>query len=64
VQATTLTILIVTVQIGARVGKMTPSTGVALLTAGLLSVVLFPPAALSLLNKSRKVQPVHYERFG
>lgn len=63
-QATTLTILIVTVQIGARVGKMAPSTGVALLTAGLLSVVLFPPAALSLLTKSRKVQPVHYERFG
>jgi len=44
-QATTLTFVIVATQIGLTSGKLTPTAAASLLTAGLLSAVVFPAAA-------------------
>src|SRR5215468_10854076 len=44
-QATTLTFVIVATQIGLTTGKLTPTAAASLLTAGLLSAVVFPAAA-------------------
>jgi hypothetical protein len=51
-QATSLSLLVVGGQIGVEVGLIRPTNYVALVTAGLLSVIAFPPAALSLLKRS------------
>jgi Kef-type K+ transport system membrane component KefB len=49
--ATTLTFLVAAEQIGTDLGLITPANGAALIAAGLLSVLLFPLAALALLRK-------------
>ena len=49
-QATSLTFVIVAAQIGVAAGQITPTTGAALLAAGLLSAALFPAAALKMLT--------------
>jgi Kef-type K+ transport system membrane component KefB len=49
-QATSLPFLVTAVQLGLLLRKMSPTTGAALLSAGLLSVVAFPPLALGLLR--------------
>jgi Kef-type K+ transport system membrane component KefB len=49
-QATSLPFLVTATQIGLLLGKIAPVTGAALLSAGLVSVVAFPPLALSLLR--------------
>ncbi len=49
-QATSLPFLVTATQIGLVLGKITPVTAAALVCAGLLSVLLFPPAALALLK--------------
>ncbi|MGW5649102.1 cation:proton antiporter [Saccharopolyspora sp. NPDC003752] len=58
-QATSLPFLVAATQIGVALGLMTPVTAAALICAGLLSVLLFPAAALALLRK-----PVSSERRG
>jgi Kef-type K+ transport system membrane component KefB len=50
-QATTLTFVIVAAQIGLADGKITPTAAASLLTAGLLSAILFPAAAQRLLPR-------------
>jgi len=40
-------------QIGVLLGKITPVTGAALVCAGLLSVLIFPLSALTLLRGSK-----------
>lgn len=50
-QATSLPLLVVATQIGVPLGLMTRVTATALICAGLLSVLLFPAAALALLRK-------------
>ncbi|TDD48175.1 cation:proton antiporter [Saccharopolyspora elongata] len=50
-QATSLPFLVAATQIGVALGLMTPVTAAALICAGLLSVLLFPAAALALLRK-------------
>ena len=52
-QATSLPFIVAATQIGVVTGRWTPSTRAALVCAGLLSVLLFPPAALSLLRGAR-----------
>ena len=47
-QATSLSFLVVAAQIGMELGLITAATGAALVAAGLLSVLLFPLAALTL----------------
>jgi Kef-type K+ transport system membrane component KefB len=51
-QATSLSLLVVGGQIGVEMGLIRPTNYVALVAAGLLSVIAFPPAALSLLKRS------------
>jgi Kef-type K+ transport system membrane component KefB len=48
--ATTLTFLVAAEQIGTDLGLITPANGAALIAAGLLSVLLFPLLALTLLR--------------
>ena len=55
-QATTLTFVIVAAQIGLADGKITPTTAASLLTAGLLSAILFPGAAQRLLPRAATPQ--------
>jgi Kef-type K+ transport system membrane component KefB len=56
-QATSLPFLVTAVQIGLATGKVGPATGAALIFAGLLSVVLFPVGALTLLGRSQPAAP-------
>jgi hypothetical protein len=49
-QATSLSIPIVAGQIGVDLGLIRPTTYVALVAAGLLSVVVFPLVSLTLLG--------------
>ena len=51
-QATTLTFPIVAAQIGLAGGKITPTAAASLLTAGLLSAILFPAVAQRLLPRA------------
>jgi Kef-type K+ transport system membrane component KefB len=48
-QATSLSFLVVAAQIGVQLGLIRPAASAALIAAGLLSVLLFPLAALTLL---------------
>ena len=50
-QATSLSFLVVAGQIGMELGLISQATGAALVAAGLLSVLLFPLAALTLLHE-------------
>ena len=58
-QATSLSFLVVAAQIGLELGLITAATGAALVAAGLLSVLLFPLAALTLSAEpsSRTLEP-------
>jgi Kef-type K+ transport system membrane component KefB len=52
-QATTLTFPVVVAEVGRSLGLLTPATSAALLGAALISVLLFPAAALALRPWSR-----------
>jgi hypothetical protein len=45
-----LPFIVTATQIGVQLGRITPVTGAALVFAGLLSVLLFPVIALTLLR--------------
>jgi Kef-type K+ transport system membrane component KefB len=49
-QATSLPFIVAAIAIGLDVGELSPETGSALVAAGLVSVVVFPPIALRLLR--------------
>jgi len=49
-QATSLPFIVAATQIGVATGRLTPVTATALVCAGLLSVLVFPATALSLLR--------------
>jgi Kef-type K+ transport system membrane component KefB len=49
-QATSLTFIVVATVIGVQTGHQRPSTAAALVVAGLLSVVIYPPVALRMLK--------------
>ena len=51
-QATTLPFLVTATQIGVATGRLSPVTSAALVSAGLLSVLVFPSAALALMRVS------------
>ncbi len=63
-QATTLTFIIVATQIGLATGKITPTASASLLTAGLLSAVLFPGAARRLLPRDTAPEAANPESAG
>src|SRR6266702_1316417 len=50
-QATSLPFIVTATQIGVTLGKITPVTAAALVCAGLLSVLIFPLSALTLLRR-------------
>jgi len=52
-QATSLTFIVAATQIGMQLGLITKATGAALIGAGLLSVLLFPLLALTLLRRTK-----------
>jgi Kef-type K+ transport system membrane component KefB len=52
-QATSLPFIVATTGIGMGLGILSPATGAALVVAGLLSVVLFPLGALTLLRSGK-----------
>ena len=58
-QATSLPFIVTATQIGVALGKITPVTAAALVCAGLLSVLIFPLSALTLLRggKSESAEP-------
>ncbi len=56
-QATSLPFLVTATEIGVVLGQITPVTGAALVTAGLLSVVIFPLIAVTLLREKPAVPP-------
>jgi Kef-type K+ transport system membrane component KefB len=51
-QATSLTFIVVATTIGIQTGHQRPSTAAALVVAGLLSVVIYPPVALQILKSA------------
>jgi Kef-type K+ transport system membrane component KefB len=51
-QATSLTFIVVATVIGVETGHQRPSTAVALVAAGLLSVIIYPPVALRMLRRA------------
>lgn len=55
-QATSLSIPVVAGQIGVELGLITPTNYVALVAAGLISVIVFPLAALTLLRGGDRVE--------
>ena len=52
-QATSLPFIVAATQIGVDIGQLSSVNAAALVCAGLLSVLLFPPTALGLLGRSR-----------
>jgi Kef-type K+ transport system membrane component KefB len=63
-QATSLPLLVTASQIGVTLGTIRPVTGAALVSAGLLSCVIFPLLSLSLLRGEQPapaLPPVHEE---
>jgi Kef-type K+ transport system membrane component KefB len=59
-QATSLPFIVTVTQIGVALGKITPVTAAALVCAGLLSVLIFPLLALTLL-RGAKAEPAEPE---
>ncbi len=56
-QATSLPFLLAAVEIGEETGMLDPATGAGLVAAGLVSVLVFPAAALALLPRTVPVPP-------
>ena len=54
-QATSLSFIVAASQIGLELGLITKATGAALIAAGLLSVLIFPLLALTILRRSEAV---------
>lgn len=57
-QATSLPFIVTAADIGASIGVITPVTAAALISAGLLSVLLFPPIALARARRLAFAAPV------
>jgi hypothetical protein len=54
-QATSLPFIVTATQIGLTLGLLTKATSAALISAGMLSVLLFPTLALTLMRSSELV---------
>ena len=54
-QATSLSFIVAASQIGMELGLITKATGAALIAAGLLSVLIFPLLALTILRRAEEV---------
>jgi hypothetical protein len=57
-QATSLPFIVAATQIGVQIGVVTQASAAALIAAGLLSVIIFPAAGLSLLRRAAPARDV------
>ena len=55
-QATSLPFIVAASGIGMELGKLDEATGAALISAGLLSVLIFPALSLSILQRGSRVE--------
>jgi len=62
-QATSLPFIVAATGIGMDLGILSPAVGAAMVVAGLLSVVLFPLAALTILRGGKPAAPNGLDRF-
>jgi Kef-type K+ transport system membrane component KefB len=62
-QATSLSFIVAASQIGLELGLITKATGAALIAAGLLSVLIFPIIALTLLRRSEPLSTPAQEQI-
>jgi len=62
-QATSLPFIVAATEIGMELGLLRPAVGAAMVVAGLLSVVLFPLAALTILRGGKPAAPDELDRF-
>ncbi len=62
-QATSLTFIVAATQIGMQLGLITKATGAALIGAGLLSVLIFPLLALTLLRRGEPISAPSQEQI-
>jgi len=62
-QATSLSFIVAASQIGLELGLITKATGAALIAAGLLSVLIFPILALTLLRRSEPISTPAQEQI-
>jgi Kef-type K+ transport system membrane component KefB len=62
-QATSLTFIVAASQIGLELGLITKATSAALIAAGLLSVLIFPLMALTLLGRSKPISAPSQEQI-
>jgi Kef-type K+ transport system membrane component KefB len=60
-QATTLPFLVTVTEIGTSLGEINPDTAAALVSAGLVSVVVFPLVALGLMGRTETPTPARVE---
>jgi Kef-type K+ transport system membrane component KefB len=61
-QATSLPFIVTATQIGTELGQLSATTAAALICAGLLSVLVFPPIALALLRDDSRSAPTALSR--
>ena len=62
-QATSLPFIVAATGIGMELGLLSPAVGAAMMVAGLLSVVLFPLAALTILRGGKPAAPDGLDRL-
>jgi Kef-type K+ transport system membrane component KefB len=62
-QATSLPFIVAATGIGMELGLLRPAVGAAMVVAGLLSVVLFPLVALTILRGGKPAAPDELDRF-
>jgi Kef-type K+ transport system membrane component KefB len=62
-QATSLPFIVAATGIGTELGLLRPAVGAAMVVAGLLSVVLFPLGALTILRGGKPAAPDELDRF-
>ena len=62
-QATSLTFIVAASQIGLDLGLITKATSAALIAAGLLSVLLFPLLALTVLGRGESITAPSQEQI-
>jgi len=62
-QATSLTFIVAASQIGLELGLLTKATSAALIAAGLLSVLIFPLVALTLLRRGEPITATSQEQI-
>src|SRR5881394_1644561 len=60
-QATSLTFIVAATQIGEQLHLITPAISAALVAAGLLSVIIYPLIALTLLRGIKVVEKINEE---